>query len=337
MNKYDVKKWKGIVSKSKQRLIRSIVIGASISAISFSIYSAIYGTMDNIFVEDDANMRSQATGIALMVQPSKVEFNNNSIRVKGAPSHRVNWNTEGTEKQSLCSHEPFYYETVATGETCTAFLVSENQVMTAGHCVYRIAKAESANPWPDAVSETEPDAVSEAKMCQHVSFIFGVTKARADNKGFNISKSDHYKCKKIDKMYLTEGIFDYALITLDRPVKKRHIFSLGDDTNSKIGDSVYTLSHPMGMAVTYSSNAQIKQKYWGTFHTNLDGFGGSSGAPVIDKKSKAVIGVYSGGDGDFKSHSTKLCQVLKYYDDENEELNYQRIIKMSRIQSHIHR
>lgn len=336
MNKYDVKKWKGIASKSKQRLFLSIVVGVSISASSFSIYSAIYGTMDNIFAEDDANMRSQATGIALMVQPSKVEFNNNSIRVKGAPSHRVNWNTEGTGKQSLCSYEPFYYETVATGETCTAFLVSENKILTAGHCVHNIAKAELVNPWPNAVSEVEPDAVSAEKMCQHVNFIFGVTKARADNKGFNISKSNHYKCKKIDKMYLMEGFFDYALITLDRPVKKRHIFPLGDDTNSKIGDSVYMLSHPMGMAVTYSSNAKIKKRYSGTFDANIDAFGGSSGAPVIDKKSEAVIGIYIGGRNGFKNHSTKSCQVLEYYKDENEK-TYERVARMSDIQQYIHR
>ena len=337
MKNYDVKKWKGIASKSKQRLILSIAIGVSISAVSFSIYSAIYGTMDNTFAENNANMRSQATGIALMVQPSKVEFNNNSIRIKGAPSHKINWNTEGTEKQSLCINEPFYYETVATGETCTAFLVNENQIITAGHCVHNIAKAELVNPWPNSVSEVEPDAVSAEKMCQHVNFIFGVTKARADNKGFNISKSNHYKCKKIDKMYLMEGFFDYALITLDRPVKKRYIFPLGDDTNSKIGDSVYMLGHPMGMAVTYSSNAKIKKIYSGTFKANLDAFGGSSGAPVIDKKSEAVIGILSGGESDFKSHSTKSCQVLKYYDNDNEELNYQRVLKMSDIQNHIHR
>lgn len=298
-------------------------------------FSAVYGDFDNKLVsmeQTDRATREAATGMAIVLRNTSITSAsvNGYIKIKGArfkdfilnSSEMAEAKARGVKlsPETLCSDEPMADEMAALGAKCSSFLISETEVMTAGHCVYDIAGATTGS-----------NELSEKTMCERLNFVFGMNKAMGVSDGFEVLKTNQYKCQKIQKLrYEYEGV-DYAIIKLDRPVKARHIFPLGNDLDMKKNDSVYMFSYPRGLSVTYTDNSNITSTYSDiNLKANLDAFGGSSGAPVLDKKTNAVIGILTGGGDDFESDSEYSCKRFARYDN---RFGNERVLRMSAIRN----
>ncbi len=291
-------------------------------------FSAIYGDFDHQYVSGEtvaSDVNSLAEGIALMTRPTNIsEYTNISIKIKGAPLKDIVLNREevnqGRQREELlCEEEPLRNMTVSLGNNCTAFLISENQVMTAGHCVYMMA------------GTTPNSGMSERLLCERMNFVFGVRKARVIDGGFEVLKSNHYKCGRIEKVAAREDGLDFAVIRLDRPVKNRTIFTLGNEEEMREGDDVFMLGHPRGGALSYASGS-ITSGY-GDFKlkTNLDAFSGNSGSPVMNYSTNEVIGILTKGLDDFRPVSGRSCQKFARYDDSTYG---ETVLRMSEIKKY---
>lgn len=286
-------------------------------------FSAIYGDYDNQFVDSrtvSGDIHEIGSGIALVVRPTVIsEYTSSSIKIKGVPLRDVVLNRDdvqqGKSPERMCAGEPMREEMAAAGVYCTAFLISETQVMTAGHCVYSLA------------GTNKNSGMSERTMCERMNFVFGVRKQRVISDGFEVNKENHYKCSKIEKVFSNDGDVDFAVIKLDRPVKARFIFKLGNDKKMENGDDVYLLGHPLGIALSYGSGSIVSSYGEVNLKANLDAFGGNSGSPVMNYATNEVVGILTGGNDDFEVEAGKSCQNLARYDNRFGD----RVLRMSVI------
>ncbi len=257
---------------------------------------AIYGTFDNEFISMKApqKVREMATGISYLVDKRLVSHQSAIESVIYGQTLR--------EQDNLCSDEKFSENT--TAGFCTGFLVGKDIIVTAGHCV------------------------NEESKCKNTSFVFGVNHAKEEHRQFKIRRDNVYSCKKVLTSFYKKGTsYDYAVIQLDREVKYRHVFVLGDDNKVTEKSKVAMLGHPNGLALTYSAPAPVTQT-WDThvFRTTLDSFSGNSGSPVFDLATEKVMGILTGGQDDFEENGS--CKNYAYYDYGSE-----RVTRISKIKT----
>ena len=162
------------------------------------------------------------------------------------------------------------------GAHCTSFLVGEDILVTAGHCINRVN-------YKDKV------------------FIFGY---RMEGKGvkstFIIQSENVYKAKALLAWELSSNGADYAVIKLDRKVKGVTPLKIRTSKVKK-GEYVYVLGHPVGLPLKYAPNAKVLSccnDYY--FKASLDTYGGNSGSPVFDKDHN-VVGILVRGETDFET------------------------------------
>lgn len=274
----------------------SLLVIFSPQAFAKKDQKAIYGTFDNEFISMKApkKIREMATGITYLVDKKLVYHESATESVIYGQSLR--------EQNNLCSREKFSENT--TAGFCTGFLVGKDIIVTAGHCV------------------------NEESTCKGTSFVFGVNSAREVDQQFKIRRENVYSCKKILTSFYKKGTsYDYAVIQLDREVKYRHVFVLGDDNKVTAKSKVAMLGHPNGLALTYSAPAPVTQT-WDTdvFRTTLDSFSGNSGSPVFDLATEKVMGILTGGQDDFEENGS--CNKYAHYDYGSE-----RVTRISKIKT----
>lgn len=195
------------------------------------------------------------------------------------------------EGVNLCSDEKFS-QNISRSGTCTGFLIAPDLLLTAGHCI------------------------STPATCDNMKITFGVTQDKETKSGFLINDQNIYRCARVLK-YSDEPAHDYSIVKLDRKVKNRHIFALGNDELMKKGSRAFMIGHPMGLAQIHSGAAPVVNTSDSNFlKITLDSFGGNSGGPVIDAKTNKVIGLLIRGASDFQTRSDKNCvQFAKYPED----------------------
>ena len=157
---------------------------------------------------------------------------------------------------------------------CSGFLIAEDMVLTAGHCV------------------------AEEGICDKMQAVMNYDNGRLPSAMVGV------ECEKIHKLKndISGQGMDYALIKLK---KSMGVLPLKiADNESLVGDVIYSLGYPLG---SYKKKAlgAIRQILpdRGTFVANLDIFEGNSGSPVFSEKTHELIGVVSGGEDDFVKDS----------------------------------
>jgi hypothetical protein len=208
------------------------------------------------------------------------------------------------EKKKLCQDQPFYHQWAAA--RCSAILISDKLVLTAGHCV------------------------SDENRCANTSFVFGWY-----GKETKVLKQNVYSCKKLLDVSVSNGslnMLDFALIELDRSVKKLKPIA-PKYTDLKMGETIFTFGYPNGISAKFTSGKIVSSSQYLPFATGeIDGFSGNSGGGIFSEDGE-LRGLYSGGEVDYELDAKRSCyQVKKCGSGECAE---ESILHLSRIKTQI--
>ncbi len=188
--------------------------------------------------------------------------------------------------------DDFQFRDQATLPSCTGFLIEEDILVTAGHCVLNYG-------------EKKKD--TENYQCFNAKWVFGFEDNTENKDGIAFSKDDVYGCDKIiEASYTTNA--DFAVIKLDRKTVGKKIVKLSSsDDDYKLGTSVFVVGHPTGLPLKLAAGATIAQnKHPNNFITNLDTFGGNSGSPIFNFFGE-VIGILVSGETDYFYDKEREC------------------------------
>ncbi len=193
---------------------------------------------------------------------------------------------------NFCAEEK--YAQLPSVSSCSAFLVGEDLILTAGHCIkdkYDCKKQTWVLDYNSAPDFTSP-----------LGSVF-------------FYKDQTYSCKELVS-WSDNGKLDYALIRLDRKLNSRKPLPLRRSGKIDLTENLVVIGHPLGLpkvvvdAVWVRSNDLIH-----TFKTNADTYSGNSGSPVIGLESGLVEGLIIRGEDDFELNLDSLCQRSKRCSD----------------------
>ncbi|MBC7429063.1 MAG: trypsin-like peptidase domain-containing protein [Bacteriovorax sp.] len=256
-----------------------IITGLMLLALSFHLIAAdkvVYGDDDRKDIYDSPNPIYKILAVSTAAMISNLQV---SLQTDGTSNI-----TGGTlEEDGVCSDARFAKQMVAAN--CSGFLVGENLLVTAGHCI------QSMND------------------CGSYKWVFGFSNDAGEKSSYSIPAINIYTCTKIISRTLDRNTMnDYALVQLDRKVERRA--PLKFRTSGKISDTsgIVVIGHPSGLPTKISDGANVrdnKNKYF--FQGNLDTFGGNSGSAVFDTKTGLVEGILVRGERDYEGDPVQNC------------------------------
>ena len=257
------------------------------------IPKVVYGSDDRLNVSEASSfLQNLARATAAQISPSK--WDSSFTLVNETLGNRL----------SLCSGERF--EDEVSVSRCSGFLVSNDTIVTAGHCVQ---------------SEFE---------CSEYRWVFDYK----DNPS-KVDQSKVYRCQSVIKQVLDNNTgLDYAVIKLERPVLDRKFFRVRSSGSAQVGDPLVVIGHPSGLSTKIASNAQVRKSSDENFFVaNLDVFGGNSGSAVIAAGSSTVEGILVRGEEDYvvvDAPDGSRCRKVNQCN--NSGCNGEEVTKMSSVQ-----
>jgi hypothetical protein len=183
---------------------------------------------------------------------------------------KIKANTYG-ENNLLCMTERFVEQPDAA--FCSGFLVSDNVIATAGHCV------------------------EDKSFCKESKFVFDYM-YDAKKRNPLLAKQDAvYGCKRVIAEKADFHGSDYALVELDRPVVGRTPLKIAGHKPG-LNDSLFIIGNPVGLPTKVADGAIVLSHGPGFFVADLDAFSGNSGAAVFNDQYE-VAGILVRGEDDF--------------------------------------
>jgi V8-like Glu-specific endopeptidase len=229
----------------------------------------IYGVDDRKdYYELESEQKQECDGVVSLFEKSDIqEDESGKSRIQ---------TSKFAEAYDLCEQEIFRNQPV--GAFCSGFLVAQDIVATAGHCVNKTNVTD-------------------------VCFVFGYRMDKSNQAQTSISSSEIYRGKEIIGRKLEDGNgSDWCLVRLDRPVDNHKIFDLRRSGKIENGEKVHVIGHPCGLPLKYAGGAWVRDNEDDAyFVANLDTYGGNSGSCVLSDKTGKVEGILVRGDTDFVS------------------------------------
>lgn len=232
--------------------------------------SVVYGVDDRVEVyqEENAALRTwtERSSVALFESGDLRFLDDGTISIQGETLD---------EAYNLCETER--YRDQPSQSSCSAALIDDDLVLTAGHCVTSLPE------------------------CQGYRFVFGYHYA-ADGVLGTITRDDVYGCRALLATTYSDEV-DYAVIQLDRPVNAARSPSVVRTERSALaeGTPLTLVGYPSGIPAKIAGGAFVldsRASVLDYFKASVDAFGGNSGSPVIDD-SLAVVGILVRGDTDY--------------------------------------
>lgn len=180
---------------------------------------------------------------------------------------------------------------------CTGFLVGEDILVTAGHCMIY-----SHNPLPKVVIENE-----KTPMCEGFWWLFDHKRSQNQKEQITAVPDDRvYRCDKVLYAELFGYLLDnqgelllpvdpelgqdFAIIQLDRKVTGRKPLKLSDAPVALM-ERLSTIGYPMGLPIKHTGNGKVINASLNNYIvSDLDVIGGNSGGPLFNS-SKDVVGL----------------------------------------------
>jgi V8-like Glu-specific endopeptidase len=239
----------------------------------------------DIFQHTDSRLQKMGDSVAVFVREDQVNISGDSVTLDGytlSEMSEMGWLVNGANAP-MCTGELFAGQN-APG-FCTGFLVTEDILVTAGHCL-------------------------EKTPCSDTSIVFGFY-MESDNSLATLKKENVFKCSKViaqespspENQYL-----DYAIIKLDRPTG-RAALEYASEAHLEAQDHVAVIGYPSGLPLKIASDAfvmssEAEDPY---FIANLDTFGSNSGSPVVNTDSYQVEGIVVRGMPDYVLSEDGSC------------------------------
>lgn len=213
-------------------------------------------------------------------------------------SYSVQRNINGTytlrtrpfgESMRMCEDEPFYEQPV--GAFCTGFLVGDDVLVTAGHCV----------------NETS---------LMTMKVVFGYRMKNTRQPVTTVKSDNVYGVESVIQRRLTRDGLDYAVLRLDRKVTNRQPLCMAKRDVVE-DENVYVIGYPVGLPIKYADDARVTDTdYSYTFQALLDTYGGNSGSPVFNDQHE-VVGILVRGRTDFTFVDGCRRSVMVPLEEEN--------------------
>lgn len=262
--------------------IFTIILALLMSTSLLGMEKVIYGEDDrlDLFEASNALHLELARSTAAMISHNKLSSQRNgTTKIKGS----------SLSSRGICKTAKFAKQ--ITSANCSGFLVGEDLLVTAGHCV-----------------KTQRDCKSNAWV-----FDFAV-QTRGDLKGSkSVPTTSVYKCKSIVSRSLSSRTMDdYALLRLERVVTDREPLRFRTEGKVPTGTELVVIGHPTGLPTKIAAGAYVRKngnKFY--FQSNLDTFGGNSGSAVFDSRTGLVEGILVRGEADYVYDSRAKCRVPK--------------------------
>jgi V8-like Glu-specific endopeptidase len=253
--------------------------------ISIASIKIVYGDDNRVQALNHPDSVVQELSKSILAQISNSNINSRGELTEKTLSERLN----------LCPGEKFENEISAA--ECTGFLVDDDLVITAGHCVRSEIDCESFK-W---VFDFHTDSTS-------------------------IEPENIYTCESIvSRVEDSLTGIDFAVIKLNRKVKNRKVLKFRLSGNIENNADLFVLGHPSGIPMKYADDATVKNNISKVFFTtNLDTFGGNSGSPVFNKRTGVVEGILVRGDEDYVNSGT--CRVVNSVDQNGDG---EEVLRMS--------
>jgi V8-like Glu-specific endopeptidase len=188
------------------------------------------------------------------------------------------------QERGICATERFAKQISAAN--CSGFLVSDNILITAGHCI-----------------RSESD-------CKSYKWVFDFKVDHADQRDVTVSSSSVYSCKRVIAQSLDQRTKDdYAMIELDRKVTDRRPLSFRKQGKVPAGTDIVVIGHPTGIPTKIADGAKVRSLQDKFFVANLDTYGGNSGSAVFNVRTSEVEGILVRGENDYVYDARMGCQV----------------------------
>jgi V8-like Glu-specific endopeptidase len=237
------------------------------------------------FQHTDSKLQEMAASVAIFVHKDQVKISRNSVTLQGYMLNEMSemgWLVNGVNAP-MCAGELFTLQT-APG-FCTGFLVKEDILITAGHCLKKTA-------------------------CANTSIVFGFH-MESDNSMAKLTRDNVFQCAEVIAQVSptqNNGYLDYAIIKLDRPTGRTSLAYATDD-HLKAQDHVAVLGYPSGLPMKIASDAFVISNTASDpfFVANLDTFGSNSGSPVINTDTYQVEGILVRGMTDYVLSDDQSC------------------------------
>ncbi len=196
-------------------------------------------------------------------------------------------------QRGICEHEKFTEQLAMAN--CSGFLVGEDLLVTAGHCI------------------------KSMDNCESYKWVFNYAHSTNNtSEAMSLTKKDVYGCKEIVERSLERGTKDdYALIRLDRKVEGRTPLKVRLDGKVSDGEDLVVIGHPTGIPTKIADDANVRNNSNSVFFTaNLDTFGGNSGSAVFNTNTGEVEGILVRGETDYVYDWSKGCRKVNVCTDE---------------------
>lgn len=191
--------------------------------------------------------------------------------------------------------------------SCSATLINHDTLLTAGHCL-------SHAQWD----------------CDQKSWILNAREEYFTQTSFQYFTDDQIlHCKEIisHNVDANSGL-DYAIIKVDRKAQ-RPVLPLVLARSSQVGDDIFMIGHPLGLASMTSEVGNIRAEEDQFYVANLDSFAGNSGAPVFRKSDNKLTGMLVRGEEDFVWNDEDKCFEFRVCD--NDDCRGEDIVKIESI------
>ena len=261
-----------------------MIISFCILLLSVNLYAQNYSTIEKVIYgvddrkdifESTNDLYKQLAGstAAMIADSSLVSQDNDMVGIQSTT----------LEQDGICSDARFAKQTTAAN--CSGFLVGDQYLVTAGHCI------------------------QDMDDCERYSWVFGYANATEEKLNQVVPKSEVYKCTQIISRTIDRGTQnDYALVKLDRvaaghtPLKFR--------TSGKVAHNadLVVIGHPSGLPSKIADGANVRtntNKYY--FVATLDTFGGNSGSAVFDSTTGLIEGILVRGETDYVNDPVQNC------------------------------
>ena len=232
---------------------------------------AIYGTDDrrDLYQVTQPELRKVAESVVALVAASDLHH-------RGRRGGRYTLSTTRyRDDYELCANEPFFNQPL--GCDCTGFLVARDVIATAGHCV------------------------RSTRGLKKIRFVFGFHMLDARRARTEFRTDDVYEGALIVAREEDEDTgADWALVRLTRQVLGREPLPIRTSGKIVNGRSIFVVGHPNGLPAKLAGGANVRDNRRRAFFlANLDTYGGNSGSPVFDARTRKVEGILVRGEDDF--------------------------------------